>query len=344
MKRIKWDCDGVEIQEIGEVVSRDVNAFNEISVLHIVKFKNLKINGDSKKKQIVIKGDSFLSTLHYFYHHSVIDMLGVYFLIKSYVPDLKCYFNSMYGKYPMWRKNFDDRSVESYLDYLKSNPFGRKDDSSDINFHEYTKDLVNIFSEDKNIYTTEVDNIMFENFYIISELPTGFAETAYTSTRNIKGLSTFVSSICTETQSNKIFISRKLNNQRYSKEISAFPTEDPQSNQMIRRFDQEHLIEDYFNSIGYKSVTLEGMPMLEQFNLFHNATHVAGLNGSGFVNLIAAKDKTNIIELNLIKDYVNRFSYKRLFEFKDFNYIEYNNVSNDIDSIINELKLIKDID
>lgn len=343
-KRIKWEAEGVEIQEVGFVDSRSERNILEASISHIVKFKNLKINPNSKRKQLIIKGDSFLATIHYFYHHSVLDIMSEYFYIKSYVPELKCYFNSVSGKYPEWRDSFEDRSINTYLNYLNKYPFGMTK-YNEIKYHEYVKDLVNIFSEDKQIYTIESDNILFENFYVIVDLPTAFAGRDYSKTRDIESLSKYLSNLCQKQNTpKKIYISRKLNNIRYKNELKQSPTDDPLANQRIRVFENENLIEDYFNSIGYESFCLEGMPMLDQLNLFYNATHIAGLNGSAWVNLLAAKENTNIIELNLISGYTNRFNYKKAYEFKKFNFIDYHNVSGDIPKIIEELSYVKDID
>jgi hypothetical protein len=339
-KQNTWECDGIETQELGPIWSREVKPLNETAMLHIVKFKNLRLNSNNGKKQIVIKGNSFLATLHYYYYHAFMDMMGKYALLKSHIPDLKCYFNSMFGKEPVWRNDFEDRSVESYLKYLKHNPFGREDSNPKINYHEFTRGLVNIFSEDGNIYTIESDNILFENFYVVSEIPTGFSGISIDHLRNIEFLSDMVLKFLKPSlNKNKIFISRKVNNDRYKKDLDIFSKN---QSDVANRVFEEDKIEKYFNSIGYKSVILEGMPLIEQLNLFYNATHVVGLNGSGLVNLIASKNKTRVIELNLIESYTNRVEYNYMFKFKDFKFLSYKNFSGDVDKIIKELEAIED--
>jgi hypothetical protein len=343
-KRVKWKADGVEIQEIGHVDGRAERPINETAISHIVRFKNLKINPDSKRKPIFFEGNSFLATLHYFYHHTILDMMGEYFFIKAHVSDLKCYFNSLMAKSPEWRDNFEDRSVDTYLNYLKKYPFGANQ-YNETNYHEFTRDLVNIFSPDKQIYTTESDSLIFENFYIVVDLPTPFAGKSYPQNRDIESLSIHLSELCEDKDlPKKIYVSRQMNNIRYKNELKQQPTQNPQANARIRVFEKENLIEEYFNSIGYQSVILEGMSMLDQLNLFYNATHIAGLNGSAWVNLLASKEKTNIIELNLIDGYANKFNYKNLYNFKNFNFIDYHNVSGNVEEIIKELNFVKDID
>ena len=240
----------------------------------------------------------------------------------------------MFGKEPVWRKDFEDRSLDSYLKYLKHNPFGREDSDPEINYHEFTKDLVNIFSEDKKIYTIESDNILFENFYMLLEMPVGFTGVSVDRLRNIEFLSEMISKFLKPSLSqNKIFISRRVNNDRYKKDVSQVD--------VVTRTFEEDKIEKYFNGIGYKSVILEGMPLIDQFNLFYNATHVVGLNGSGLINLIACKKNTRIIELNLIESYKNKVEYSYMFKFKGFDFLSYENFSGDIDKIIEELKGIE---
>jgi hypothetical protein len=339
-KQNVWECDGIETQEIGPIWGRDVPFLNETSMLYIIKFKNLRLNPHNGKEQIVIKGNSFLATLHYYYYHSFIDMMGKYAFLKHHVPDLKCYFNSMFGKNPVWRNKFEDRSVDSYLQYLKYNPFGIQNFNSEINYHEFTKDLVDIFSEDKKIYTIESDNMLFENFYVVSEMPTGFSGTSIDKITNIEYLSSMILKFLKPSlKKNKIFISRKINNDRYKNNLNAFPN--TKADVEDRLFEEEK-IEKYFNSIGYKSVVLEGMPLIKQFNLFYNATHVVGLSGSGLVNLIASEKNTRVIELSLIESYRNRTEYDHMFKFKNFNFLLYRNFSGNIDEIIKDLEGIED--
>lgn len=339
-----WEADSIEIKEIGE----HPKFFNEYqqatSVINLINFKNLHVNKSDKKEPIRIDGHSFLATLHHFYHHSVVDMMGTFYFIKKEVPELKCYFNSICKTLPVWRKSSLDKSVSSYSEYLKYNPFGFRDKNPEFNQHEFINDLVDIFSEDKQIHCISRDYIIFENFYLLIELPTAIASTSYEGTRDIHGLSKYLMSVCFDKPlPKKIYISRQKNNLRYKKELELKPEVSDQSNPIIRVYKNENYVEDYFNSIGYHSVVLEGMPMRDQLNIFHNATHVAGLNGSGFVNLLASKPGTKVIELDLIPNYQNKFNYESLYRFKEFEYNVYRNHSMDMENVIEGLSLIKEI-
>lgn len=340
----KWEAEGVEVKEIGEYQTSLDPLAHTTSIINLIKFKNVHINKNDNKEPIYIQGNSFISTLHHFYHHSLVDMLGTFFMVKKYVPDLNCYFNSIAKQPPLWRKNKLDRSIESYLEYLKYNPFGFKIEDPEINQHEFINDLVNLFSADKKIHCLVTDYIIFENLYLLIELPTPIAGTSYSATRDFTGLSQALMESCTNKDlPKKIYISRQKNNLRYKKELEMKRELSDQANSIIRVYNNEKHVEDYFNSIGYVSVTLEGIPMKDQINIFYNATHVAGLNGSGLVNLMASKSGTRVIELDLINNYQNKFNYETLYNFKDFEYTVYRNHSDNIDDVIAGLSLIKDI-
>lgn len=347
-KKNEWAADSVEIIEVGEVRSRENPYAHVSSISHIVKFKNLTVNPKGKLSKspdpVTIKGDSFLASLHYFYHHSILDMMATYETIKQYVPGIKCYFNSMQGEKPYWRKDINDRSLDTFMDYIKTVSFGFKN-NSDINQHEFMRDLVKIYSEDGLIYSLEADTITFENFYLLISLPTPIAE-AYSNTRNIEMLSKKMISVCNEDAASpkKIYISRKLNNKRYKDEAATFgPTVDvPNKSVDIRVYENEDKIEKYFIDNGYAPVTLEGTSMISQLNLFYNATHIAGINGSGFVNLISSKSGTRVIELDVIAKYSNPFDYKSLYEFKSLNHSVYRCHSENIDDTLEILNKILD--
>lgn len=56
-------------------------------------------------------------------------------------------------------------------------------------------------------------------------------------------------------------------------------------------------IEKLFQSSGYELVQLEDLNFQDQIDYFYRATHVAGLHGAGFTNLIFCQPGTRVLEL-----------------------------------------------
>ena len=54
-------------------------------------------------------------------------------------------------------------------------------------------------------------------------------------------------------------------------------------------------IEKYFKSKGYEVVYNEGLGLREQVERYYNATHIAGLKGSNFVNMVFCRQNVKII-------------------------------------------------
>jgi capsular polysaccharide biosynthesis protein len=114
----------------------------------------------------------------------------------------------------------------------------------------------------------------------------------------------------------KIFISRRDADERYRKQI----LEQEKLSSFFRYVDPEinDKIEDYYISRGYYPVNFEGMSYLDQLNYIKNATHVAGLIGSGFTSLFVAKQGCIVTEILVNKKY--NFTYKFLADLVPFKF------------------------
>lgn len=76
-----------------------------------------------------------------------------------------------------------------------------------------------------------------------------------------------------------------------------------------RYYRREHLVRNYFENIGYTSLSLGDYEYIDQLNFFYNATHIVGLCGSGLLNAYVSEKDTNLTEIYVNKSYDWSYSY-----------------------------------
>jgi len=64
-----------------------------------------------------------------------------------------------------------------------------------------------------------------------------------------------------------------------------------------RKVSNEKEIVDYLDTLGFKSITLESLPLMEQFSLLAHADVVIVPHGAGLTNIVFCKPGTKVIEL-----------------------------------------------
>lgn len=360
-----FDCESIELIDI-----LDHN-------LKIIKIKNLYItnnvvnlNDNNKKnnKYFKFEGKNFVSTFHTHYFHFIVERMCQYEFLKQYYPDLKNIFIEIEGSD---RNNRNDVSGKDFFDYLKTKNF-HSEEALSHEPHKYFEDLFNIYSFDKNIYSFYDDNLFFEELYLIIDdlvwipkylyeknncpLPPWFYEDWWNENRaylnsymNLdswqkNGMILFKKNIKQFLKKDKkyyenIYISREDANQRYNKIINnKNPKKIGLQNAIERYLPYNSNIENIFYKNNYKIVNLEGMSFLEQANIFFNAKKIAGLSGSGFVNLIFCEENTKIMEIVTTKK--DGFTYIKFCE--NFNLkrhlVDLINIK-EIDIIENKVKL-----
>jgi hypothetical protein len=304
--------------------------------LKIIKIKNLYITNNSvdskninNNEYFIFKGKNFVSTFHTHYFHFLVERMCQYEFLKQYYPDLKNIFIEAEGSDRNDRKGLEGKD---FFDYLKTKNFHSKQKISHEP-HKYFEDLFNIYSFDKNIYSLFEDNLFFEELYLIIDdlvwipeylyeknncpLPPWFYKEWWNEDRRHlndymhidswqkNGMIFFKKNIKQFLKKDKkyyknIYISREDANQRYYKIINN-KNEDSRKiglqNAIKRYLPYNSNIENIFIKNNYKIINLEGMSFLEQANIFFNAEKIAGLCGSGFVNLIFCEKNTKIMEI-----------------------------------------------
>ena len=330
-----------------------------------------------------IKGKTFLSLFHYHYHHFVIDTVAQYEYIKKYVPDLNIEFMARESSHVWNNSNSKSNSPDDFKKYLKTKHFFSTKDVIDLGVeqHKYFEDIFDMYNKDCNkiIYSEYSDQIFFEEIYFTvddfeffsikalkevglteNEIPWLSDEWTRSSGSKLfedwekvlwelEGIRCASKKIKQYLKKNnkspkKIYISRQLANKRYLEEKAKLDFWAVDKNIKTRVFEKEDIIEKFFVKNGYTAVTLEGMPFLDQMNLFYNATHVASLSGSGLINMIGCDSSAKIIEIRAIlsfgycyHDYGRALGLNyKLVELRDNDQIKYI-LEEELDKIIDEI-------
>jgi hypothetical protein len=284
--------------------------FNEYGS-KIIKLKNFTIKQKytTSDEYKVISGKNFIFQYDQFIWHYLQEMVGQYEVVKTFIKDIKPVFldPSIYS------------NLETYSEFKTINKTHLK----------YLDDIHDIYALDDNVYQYN-QNIIIEEVYMILDLKGYFPDELFiyhgvipywsvnkehehrhfqpSGFWQLDGLKLIKEELTKHVKTihespKKIYISRKDSAKRHEQ----IQDEDPFW-YTTRTFTNEDYIEQYFISQGYQSFQFEGVPYLEQLNLLHNATHIAGTIGSAFINTFICKENTNLIEIHVKKDY--HFSYE----------------------------------
>jgi hypothetical protein len=255
----------------------------------IYTFKNLIINKGKSNKHL--SGKWMVIANPYYYGHYLQESIGPMLYYKNNIdPDINI----------LW--------LNQVL------PSNAHDSNS---FSVIGKESLNLFKLDKDIVMTPEEffntEIVFENlitFFYSSRFVPGlkidnyiFKDLFQHDNELInKELKTYYSSKLKEDQSlpKKIFLSRKKRSELIEKFNNG---EDPLRHAPMFYHDA---IENFFKSEGYEVLEMSGKTVVEQASYMYNATHIAGIAGTAFLNGIFAKESTKFY---LIKSEIN-YSYK----------------------------------
>ena len=291
----------------------------------IIKVTNLR-NFSNKEIDTRISEPSFVLAANAPFWHFMQEGLAQYEIILSKLPNVKLFFHDFHY----------EQSYEKYLSI---------DDYSQIKnqYQPYIKDLANIYSFDKKIHMTNKTSILIEECYFINDISRLLdrdlilkqniipywikatdAEGKWIHDWEIKRASPYFHEDCVDDRwqmdglklvknrllpyvkkdkiySKKIFISREDVNTMWT---SISPN---------RSFTDEKILIDYFVSRGYNKVVLTDYGYIDQINIIFNATHIAGLVGSGLFNSFLCEPGTKLFEMHVSGNYY--WSYKYFEEF-----------------------------
>jgi hypothetical protein len=292
----------------------------------IIKVTNLR-NNIPEPYDFIIEEPAFMMQANAHLWHFVQEGLGQWEVIYEKIPSVKIFFHD----FEMQSLEEKTLTIDSYSK-VKGKRF------------TYIKDLADIYSYDKKIYMTAKNSILIKEAYFINDIsrlidreqvlksniiPYWIEATdedgSWIDTKGIKKAIPYSSEDCiydrwqisglhlvknrlksyikeNKESYKKIYISREDVNEMWSKTNSS------------RAFWEEHILVDYFISQGYNKVVLTNYDYIDQLNIIFNATHIAGLTGSGLFNTFLCKPGTKVIEINVSGGYYWSYDY-----FKEFN-------------------------
>lgn len=256
-----------------------------------------------------VSGKSFVIHVdkHITYFHFLVDSVLQYLFLKKYIPDLRM----------ILLHSFEDEQMEGWRWNLAA------EIAKLFSINE--EDILRVSGQD--IFFEEIYAMMFFHLNPIKAICPTEPRHLHPWDHDMEDLSNPHRIILTESVAElykiipkddlvgdtpaKIFVSRAS---RYN-ELS--------SNWLLRRSlspEENEELENGFNKMGYEIVTLEGMSLIQQIRLYHNATHIAGLKGTSFINILFCKEYTNVIALN--PDNAYRIYYDYIGKYFKLNYLE----------------------
>jgi hypothetical protein len=327
--------------------------------------KDFLINNNNNNINKIFEGNCFLIDLVDFqYFHLIYDQIGQYEFLKQHISNLQPIF-----------------ILNNKKDYQNSIYFGNL----------VIKDILNIYNvnESNIIYANENESYLFKNIFYFNNLFVKFLnqfktnEILYNKDGNdfieynlkiVEILKNKFIKYYTIKEPNKIFISRKKENAKlkllheiiYSnknlelndlKLIESYGGNiDYCKNLIDMRYQLEEdqdIIENLFKSFGYKIVDPGELGFIDQINLYHNASHIAAIKGTGLANVIFSNKNVNVFMINthinyrfwyedIIKNVTNNF-YQIPINESSFDDIEQNKINpKDVFSLNSILLSIKD--
>ena len=336
-RKAAFEMESVEMVDVPESVGK------------IFKLKNVNFTPVRGGEVVEVPGKTFLVGAGYYIWHFLFDELAAYMYVKKHVKDL----NLMW----VYQADVRSDTKKEFLEEIKTRSF-HQENTTGVEVHKYFEDIMRIFGGQEYVFCPKERevNYHFDEIYVVWDPMSLLTETKHKFLqlgnhwsgvpfawwtrwnwseadrfsgeifehqwwRNI-GIAEMRSLFLKELESypviphKKIFISRRDADTRYSKQM----VEQEQLSSFFRYVDPEinNQIEDYYVSRGYYPVNFEGMSYLDQLNYIRNATHVAGLIGSGFTSLFVARPGCIVTEILVNKKY--NFSYKFLADLVPFKF------------------------
>lgn len=334
--------------------------------------EKLQINDHENIKHF--KGNIFLMQLQTAYFHLLYDQIGQYELLKQKIENLKVMF--VLGSKEDYQLILENRIPLSlvFKDMFKIYNYNIEDiiyvrDNTSYLFDNvfyFNNSFVNFLQLlDSNVLLYDIEDDDFKNYNL----------------EIVKCLQNVFKNYYQELESKKIFITRKKENeklkninnllinlknnnineikkedilllQRYKDTFGNYEYLENLTRTRLQNEKDENDIEMFFINNNYEIVDPSKYGLIDQINLFRNASSVAAVKGTGLANGVFCKNDTQIIMINTHIDY--RFWYDSILENttskfyevpikqKDFDLINFNDINYtfSINNIINKLSLV----
>lgn len=251
---------------------------------------DLKFKNGKDKDVIYVPGKSFLAPVVCQYYHMIVDVLATYETLKSNYLDLKLI---------MCTKD----EFHQYNNYIEKNI-------------KFAKDILNIYNVD-NIYDINNLNLHFEEVIFFPTLSMWFMDRIvpkaaqdlvippYTHQEGfvdrpfyLNYLKEKIEPMLKKRTKEKIYSARIPYDDNDPDFINFNMDEYINKTEPDRCYPDEPKIIKYFLDKGYKIVNLDKLGLLEQFEIFYNASHVAGIKGTNIFNAFWCEPNTEVIQIS----------------------------------------------
>lgn len=310
---------------------------NKYKYYKLKNFNNGNIKGET---EVFLEGNYFVITPDDYLWHFMSEALTQYELLLKEVPDLKilflCVGNQSFGTKIL--------TIEEFLKILK--------DSDRNKNLAYIEDIFKVYYGENYLQEKVYDfyncRLVIENVYMIFDLRKLINRSSYhkanlekpywlqgTHMKRKDGEIYFNSNhapwsnlgndlagwqkegmklirkrfknfVTKKESPKKIYIDRSDANKKYREYVNKDP------NLRQRYFIKEYLVRDYFVKNGYTPIIMTEYGYIDQLNFYYNATHVAGMCGTGMLNGFISDKNTKLIQIYVDHDY--QFSYSYLTE------------------------------
>lgn len=313
-----------------------------------VILENLKIDNGSKVTK-KFYGETYLFASFSHYGHSLMDIYAQYKILKIKYKSIKAVMFEN-GKMGWLAKN---SNISKDLSKMLNQTL---DDVVDITKDNFYFEKVILFFDMNNTFpdefyfnygaTRSLHYFPFCSCYLGTELcgQSKYFEYNYLAIDILK--KDFITEYLSDKADN-IYISRKRYNERYledkkyilSKNKLSLEDEEALHRIELRYYDNEDVVQSFFEKNGYTVIYPEQHSLFEQINIFSKAKSIVSISGTGLFNSFWCSPNTKIFELSAIPNY--KYHYKEFAEYSGMDY-KIINIANKKDQEIYDI-LLKEV-
>jgi len=268
------------IEEYNEKYEYDSIEENPFPGLDFPAFhiKGLRFINAENKEVKHIPGQSFLVSAASLFYHSMIDTVGHYELLKSHYPDLNIRFCTR-DEHTDFKKHvmLNDTQAIDVL-HLYEDPYNVWEILDLVNKNYSFEEVIFLPNQGPTYSYRMIPKDIQES------LPYTWPDLVPIRVEASKHLKNKFKDKLIKTEPKKIYSARK----QYRPGVQIDPS---------RMYDAEDQIIEYFIDKGYEIVNLKGMSLIDQFNLFYNASEIAGIKGTNLFCSIFAEPETKVIQI-----------------------------------------------
>lgn len=270
-----WEYEGhFENDEYstGGVFSEDLPGLNVPAII-VRDFKFSNVDGGDYR---YVQGLTFLAPIAPPFYHALMDVVGEYELIKAFYPEVQLGF----------------ASNDYFMEFTQQ---------TEVRKSQYIQDIFKIYNTNiDNVYNIKEQNYHFEKVVVLPQrtlwgqdriVPLAIQNSIKKfkadecNSRRVEVMLKFVEKVrplLTKDKPIKLYTSRT--------DVKSGGVSD-------RAYLGEQKIIEFFEQQGYTIVNMSELSLIEQLNLFYNATEIAGVKGSNLFGAVVADSSTTVYQI-----------------------------------------------